>query len=96
MTDFLKEYINYVLIAICLYIILVIAFEYWRKFYKPITDKINELNNLNEKLNTYDANDIMEQYESFDQEMTENDLINITCNSYKKTFTSFTNVDNYT
>lgn len=96
MIAFLNNYINYVLITICLYIILVIAFEYWRKFYKPISNKIVELNELNEKLNTYDETIIMEQYESFDQEMTESDLIKSAWNGYKRTFTSFTNLDNFT
>ena len=88
--------INYILIAIFIFVFLFIAYQYVVKFYRPITEKISRINELNDKLDAYDSSSVMNQYESFSQEMEDNDIVKNAWHAYSKTFTPFTTSNNYT
>lgn len=88
--------INYILIAVFLLIFIFIVYQYTVNFYRPISEKISGIKELNEKLNAYDNNTVMDQFESFSQEMEDNDLTKGAWRAYSKTFTPFTTNDNYT
>lgn len=88
--------INLSLIIFFILIFLFIGYQYFINFYKPISEKISSIKELNDKLNAYENNSVMDYYESFSQEMEENQIVKNAWHAYSKTFTPFTTNDNYT